>query len=215
MKEDMRGLFYVVKGSYKKDNDPDGICVSGYDPTNLNTREWYQVKDCYTHTTLCCGQDLDTVLESISKQIIKWNSLKKYLKHICTSMRIDYRERCTNAGVLLCAEDIYNRCKNMRCEESGESKMVNIEKKVYLLFGDHFKNLVTLQEDKAYKVLGDSTPKNKLKSAEKKSKFKPVIKQDSTPTTITTPPKHSTLKKVTPKLKPSTKPSLLKCKNKK
>ena len=68
MKEDMRGLFFIVKGQYRKDNDPDGVCISGYDPNSPNTEEWYQVKDHITFHTFACGSDLNKVAHGVYTQ---------------------------------------------------------------------------------------------------------------------------------------------------
>lgn len=91
MSEDMRGLFFIVKGQYEKGVKPSFInsvsgnemSVGGYDPENKNTQEWYRLMDRKTYTTLCCSGDLDNVLRGVYKYIKKFKGdTKKYLEFL-------------------------------------------------------------------------------------------------------------------------------------
>ena len=91
MKDDMRGLFFIVKGQYRKGVAPsymsevtDSVThIGGYDPNSVDTTEWYMLRDNKTFNCVSCGSDLNKVLESLDKVIRRHKgSVKRYLKSV-------------------------------------------------------------------------------------------------------------------------------------
>lgn len=178
MKDDMRGLFFIVKGQYSKGARPSVVNTSGdvsylggYDPLSDDTKEWYQVIDNTTFNCVACGGDLDSVLRSLSNLIKKHKgSLKRYLKFM----------KHYSTGVSPSMREFY--------------------KHLYEEYGDFFNDLVCEVVENTYIELVEERPVNKSKRLLAKNK---IHKEDLEMNTKKedTPVETLTLKKVKPKVK--------------
>lgn len=150
MYDDMRGLFFIVKGQYEKGVKPSFInevsdnesFIGGYDPENKNTQEWYRLMDRKTYTTLCCSGDLDNVLRGVYKYIKKFKgNTKKYLEFL------DGLDNPFLSPTMRC---MYEHIDN--------------------LFGDYFSDEVRKMEDLAFNELHEE--KTVIKSRKLVSKYR-------------------------------------------
>ena len=195
MKEDMRGLFYIVKGQYRKDKDPDGVSVSGYDPTSPGTPEWYQLKDRICFHTLACGSDLNKVVHGVYTQIKKWKTAERYFKHVCSVTSDDYYQLHYKGQKPLTPEQRSKRAEG-RCPRVSPPMKV-LEGKIYECFGDYYSDLVEEMEDLAYTELKGQTPFKKSTKLVKKTKslVAPEMETPTPPKSLvkSTPPTHKVL----------------------
>lgn len=77
----MRGLFFVIKGQYRRDKSGDDTI--GYDPFNPDTSEWYMLVDNKTFTCVSCGSDLKKVLQGVYKSIKRHKGdANKYFRQV-------------------------------------------------------------------------------------------------------------------------------------
>ena len=147
MKEEMRGLFYIVKGHYRKNvgdsftnSENDSVMyLGGYDPYENNTPEWYMLMDCNTHQCLSCGSDYEKVLRGVYN-VIRRNKgvMKKYLK---------YRTQAPKISPV----------------------MENLYEHLYEEFGDYFNDDIREMEDLAYYDLQEDKPFRRAKKLVKTS----------------------------------------------
>lgn len=175
--EDMRNLFFIIKGGYVKGVEPkftntkgDEIYIGGYDPYSEDTEEWYMLVDNQTYSVMSCGEDFNTVLQGVYNTIRHFKgSLKKYLKHT--------------------AEYSHTQSKSA----------VEIYKRVGDEYGDYYEDLITKMEDLAYDSLREEKTLHKSRMLVSKHKKDMVVEMKHTPE------KHTeetlTLKKVKPKVK--------------
>lgn len=174
MSDDMRGLFFIVKGQYERRKGKsfvnratgDTNHIGGYDPYSDTTPEWYMLVDTKTYTCVMCGTKLDKIVRGVYTIIKKYKGdAKRYFKNV-----ID-----TSAG--------YPKVSPMmRC----------LYEEVYNEYGDYFRDKVREMEDLAYKELVEETPVHKTRKivAKGKSSLTPVE---------TTPVEKKTMEDMTPK----------------
>lgn len=128
--EDLRGLFFIVKGQYRHHIGPTFYnsaseteqCLGGYNPEDTNTKEWYMLMDNVDYHCICCGADFEEVLRGVYSVIKRYKTKERYLHTI--------RERSVSAKV----------SKPMRC----------LYKAVYDTYGDYYLEEIKEMEDKAY-----------------------------------------------------------------
>jgi len=135
MKEDMRGLFFIVKGQYCRNkghkflNEASGDYnhTGGYDPEDPETPKWYMLVERETYTTLNCGSDLNKVLAGVYRYITRYKTKDKYLKMLRS------------------------------LEYSGAPSPIHkrLQQEIDKDFSWYFEDLVAEQEDKAYADVHD------------------------------------------------------------
>ena len=205
MKEDMRGLFFIVKGRHDiggKCDDEDGINIKGYNPFDPNTDEWYMVMDKETFYCFACGSDLKKVLKGVRTFITKFKTRKRYFKHVCEVTSEDYYEVHYLGHSPLTPEQVSKKVVG-RCPRVSPA-MKKVYKKVYDTYGDYYREEIEEQEDLAYEELKGDTPFNKTKKLVKKTKR--VGLKTNTETTHEDTPKKRTLKKTSEKTSTPTAP---------
>lgn len=79
--QELKEVFFIVKGQYRPDKDEDGVSVSGYDPSNKDTVEWYRVIDNVKYNTIFCGSDYTKALVAIERVIKKCKTLDRYIRN--------------------------------------------------------------------------------------------------------------------------------------
>lgn len=91
MKTDMKGVFFIVKGQYRRRgevfyNDVSGEknYLGGYDPESEDTVEWYMLLDNITFNTWASGCDLNKILLCARKYIKKYVSRDRFLASLDT-----------------------------------------------------------------------------------------------------------------------------------
>lgn len=150
--EDLRGVFFIVKGQYRRNcgqsfvNEATGDVnhLGGYDPTSEDTSEWYMVLDNITFNSVCCGGDFDKIVRSIGNVIKRYKTKARYLKEL--------RER-----------DVRSKVSNpMRC----------LHQAIYNTYGDFYSDYIEEQEDLAYGDAVFKTPLQRTKDIKKKTKVK-------------------------------------------
>lgn len=175
--DDMRGLFFIIKGQFRKGAEPSFInkvsgdvsWIGGYDPNRDTTEEWYMLMDCKTFNCLACGSDLNKVLRGVRTAINKYKGVaKKYFKHISDTTSDDYYEThylgrtpLSHEGRLKKAE---GRCPRvspiMRC----------LYEQIYSEYGDYYRDEIEEMEDLAYSDLREEKPIHKSKKLMAKTK---------------------------------------------
>ena len=189
--QDMRGLFYIVKGQYKP-NKRDTLNTEGYEPDNPSTVEWYQLRDCKTHHCIACGSNFNKVLKGVYTAITKYKVAKVYFKYVDDTTTEDYY-RTHYLG-----KPPYTPEERTKRGEDGRSARVSPEMKVlfdkvYEDYGDYYREYIIEMEDEAYKYLASQTPIGKTKKIMAKTKrpSTPPRKTPPTPVETPTPPKKS------------------------
>ena len=175
MREDMRGLFFIVKGQYRKGVEPsfvntvsEGVqYIGGFDPYSDDTEEWYKLMDCETFACHCCGGSLEKVLKGVYNVITSYKgNAKAYFKAIS--------EAPSTSPLMKCLwEEVYNE------------------------FGHYYSDEVREMEDLAYSDIKEDNPFNKTRKLVSKNKIKlgaveNTTKEEKVMETNTTP------KKITP-----------------
>lgn len=213
MSDDMRGLFFIVMGQYRKGVEPSYMnrvsgevgYIGGYDPRNENTERWYQLMDCKTFTTIACGSDLKKVVRGVYTCIMRYKGVaKRYFKHVSDTSSDDYYEVHYLHHAPLDSDRRAKKAEG-RCPRTSPI-MQELYKEIYSAYGDYFSDLVQEMEDKAYSELVDEKPVNKSRKILQRARkgLKPVVtpvKED------TTPPVKRPLKKV--EKKEDTTPTLI------
>lgn len=202
----MRGLFFIVKGQYKKGVAPsfnnrvsnDTSWIGGYDPSGDDTEEWYMLLDCKTFHCVACGGDYDKVLRGVYTTIKKHKGLaKKYFKHVSDTTSDDFYEvhylghRPLDGGER--AKKAVGRCPRV------SPVMQELYKHIYDEFGDYYSEDIKRLEDLAYEDLVEEKPINKTRKLVSKNKLKvSVVNKETHKEEVSETP---TPKKVTTKVK--------------
>ena len=196
MLQDMRGLFFVIKGQYRKGVEPsfhntargDVSYIGGYDPTSPHTEEWYMVLDSKTYYCISCGGDLNRVLRGVYNTIRKCKGVaKKYFRSVSQVTSDDYYEVTYLGRRPLTPEE---RMKKAVGKCPRVSPMMRcVYEKVYEEYGDHFRDLIEEVEDLAYKDIKEDTPLNKSRKIMSKHKKTLVIEPKKEVTPIEPPRK--------------------------
>lgn len=184
MKEDMRGLFFLVKGQYRK-QEPcftnevtgDKTYIGGYDPESENTNEWYMVMDNKTFHCIACGSNKEKVLNSVHSVIVRYKGeAKLYFHHVSKVTSDDYYETHYLGHKELTPDKRAKKAEG-RCPRVSPA-MRCLYEKVLEEYGDYYSDEVECLEDKAYESLKENTPlkrSKRLVSKTKKSLNKKVL----------------------------------------
>lgn len=150
MSEDMRGLFFIVKGQYRKGLEPSFVnpisegtqYIGGFDPYSDDTEEWYKLMDCKTFTCHCCSGSLEKVLKGVYNVITSYKgNAKNYFKAIS--------EAPSTSPIMRCLwEEVYNE------------------------FGHYYSDEIEEMEDLAYNDIREEKPLNKARKLVSKNKTK-------------------------------------------
>lgn len=206
MKEDMRGLFYIVKGQYKKDNEE--LSVSGYDPCADDTVEWYRLLDKKTHFCLCCGRDLESVVRGVYHTIKRYKTAERYFKFVCSITSEDYYEVHYLGHAPLTLEQRNKKVVGRSPRVSP--KMFELEEKILECYGDFYEDYIEEMEDLAYQELKEDTPFRKTRSLVKKVRSLPTLEEDSSEERLVRSEKGATPKRSLKKSQSLRKPKLRK-----
>ena len=173
MDDNMRGLFFIVKGQYKKSARPsvvnsvskDTMWLGGYDPYNADTEEWYMLMDNKTFHCVMCGSDLKKVLQGVYDLIIRYDGVaKKYFKHVSSTTSDDYYETHYLGHQPLTHDQRVKKAEG-RCPRVSPV-MRCLYESVFKEYGDFYIEEVEEMENKAY---------NDLKTKETPKKTKKLI----------------------------------------
>lgn len=175
-KEDMRDLFTIQKGQYKKDNSPDDICVSGYDPNNSNTNEWYQVCDTVVWYTFYAGSSYAKALEAVKRCIKQFRDREEYFKYVCEITSEDYYGVHYLHQAPLSDDSRASKACDGRCPRTSPSTKA-LRQKIYDTYGEFYRDALVEIEDEAYEELKRDTLLNNTS--------KKLIKRKSESTTPT------------------------------
>ena len=176
MKDEMRDIFFIIKGQHKKGVEPsvkdnttgDVTYIGGYDPYSDDTAEWYQLVDNITYNTICCGSDLDKVLRGVYTTIKHFKgSVKKYVKYVEKS------------------------------DTKTSKVMVVLKKHIYNEYGEYYEEDIKRMEDLAYNDMKEEKPvfKNRKLMTKVKTNTSMVLEETPNKKVTETP----TPKKVMPK----------------
>ena len=188
-KEDLRGVFFIIKGQYKHHSAPtfynreteEEQCLGGYNPEDKNTSEWYMVMDRKEYNCIACGSSLEKVKESIYIAIRKHKTLDRYrevLRKLPKSQKVSKPMRCLYEAV----------------EET---------------YGYYFEDEVREMEDKAYNSGVFKTPLQRTQEMKKRNTVTKLKKATPKPKVGSkSATKGNTLKKKGNTLRPRRKLSL-------
>lgn len=173
----MRGLFFIVKGQYRKDVAPSYInkvtnnvgYIGGYDPYSDNTEKWYMLIDCKTFHCISCGSDFNKVLKGVYNTIVKHKGVaKRYFKHISDTTSDDYYETHYLGHRPLTPEQRAKKAEG-RCPRVSPT-MRSLYEAVYKEYGDYYSEEVQEMEDLAYNDLVEERPYNKSRKLVSKTR---------------------------------------------
>ena len=187
MSEDMRGLFFIVKGQYRRGVEPsfknsvsgDVSFIGGYDPFRDDTENWYMLMDKNSFNCISCGQDLNKVLKAVHTIIVKHKgSAKSYYKYLSATTTDDYYEVHYLGKAPLTHDQRVKKAEG-RCPRVSPV-MRELYRNIYEEFGDYYEDEIGEMEDLAYSELvekrKESKPINKAKKRLAKVKpQKPVM----------------------------------------
>lgn len=186
--ESMKGLFYIVKGHYKKVLPTVVIRgetkhIGGYDPYSDNTQEWYRVLDCVTYHCIYSGASLDRALETIKNTVKHFkNSRRKYFKMVCDVTSEDYYETHYLGRPSLTEQQRRKKAEG-RCPRVSPV-MKEFEEKIRVEYSEFFSRQVEDVEEEALEELRNDTPlKRSQKRFRKIGKGTPVNTPQETPAT--------------------------------
>ena len=183
MSDDMRDMFFIVKGQYRKGVAPsfvnnvsgDVSWVGGYDPYSDDTEEWYMVLDNKTFHCVACGGTLKKVLDSVYNVIVKHKGdAKRYFKYLSTITSEDYYETHYLGRRPLTHEERVKKAEG-RCPRVSPI-MRCLYENIYKEYGDYFSDEVKEVVERAYQDLEDRKPHNKARKLVSKTKAKGVVK---------------------------------------
>ena len=199
MKDDMRGLFFIVKGQYSKGVEPSFLnkaknevsYIGGYDPYNDETPEWYMLLDKNTFHCIACGGDFNKVLKGVYTTIKKYKGVaKSYFRHISSITSDDYYETHYLGRTPLTHEQRVKKAEG-RCPRVSPV-MMEIYQQVYNEFGDYYEEEIKEMEERAYSEIKDQTPFKKAKKLRSMTK--------SIKTHVETPKEEVKDSQITPRL---------------
>lgn len=158
--EDLRGVFFIVKGQYKRNcgksfiNNYTGDVnhLGGYDPTSEDTVEWYMVLDRVDYHCVYCGSSFEKAKNSIYNTIKNYRTLNRYKK------RLGEKDKSQRVS------------KPMRC----------LYMELYNTYGDFYSDCIEEQEDLAYGDVVFKTPLQRTKDIKKKTTVKRLVTQNTT-----------------------------------
>ena len=191
MNDTMRGLFFIIKGQYRRGAEPhfrnevsgDNTYIGGYNPFDPGTGEWYMLMDNRTYHCIACGSDLRKVLGGVYNAIMKHKGVaKNYFKRVSETTSDDYYEVHYLGQPPLNHEQRVAKAEG-RCPRVSPA-MRCLYEKVYEEFGDYYMDEVVEMEDKAYNDLKGVSVTN-TKGKVKKPLFKTNSKGvEMTPNTV-------------------------------
>lgn len=169
MKEDMRGLFFIMKGKYKKvkpsfrnEVTGDTSFIGGYDPDSEDTEEWYMLVDNKTFHCVACGSSLKKVLDSVKSVIVRYKGdAKLYFRHVSKVTSDDYYETHYLGRKELTPDQRTKKAQG-RCPRVSPA-MRCLYEKIFEEYGDFFSEDIEDMENEAYQTLKDNTPLRKSK----------------------------------------------------
>lgn len=197
--ESLRGLFYIVKGQYRKVSpsvniDGETKFIGGFNPQNEDTYEWYRVLDNVTYHCICSGSNFDNCLESIRKMIKKHKTRKSYFRNVCKVTSEDYYEVHYLGHRPLTHEQRTKKAEG-RCPRTSPVQK-KFEEAVFNAYGDYYRDVIEEVEDEAYETVKNDKPVMKSRKRLKKLKTPEVVeKQEETP--VETPKTSLRIKKKT------------------
>lgn len=177
---DMRGLFTIVKGQYRKTapavvfEDKETRFIGGYDPTREETEEWYQLMDTQNFLTVICCGSLEKVLNGLYNLIVKYDN--------------DRQTYLSTHEVLIAYDDESGK-KTRRSKTNPISTELN--RKIYEHYGEYFEDMIKEVEDKAISDLAKKSTTTKKTIKKTKAEVPNSPKTD----VKTVQPKKSPLKK--------------------
>ena len=164
---DMRGLFFIVKGNYKRGLEPSFFnevtkgtnYLGGYDPEDENTEEWYMLLDNVTYMCNSASSDFDKVVRCAYTLIKRHKgNLDKYVREMNSIRKVSASMRC-------------------------------IYEEVYKHYGDYFEAEIEEMEDLAYSELREERPIHKSRKLVAKTKPNTSVVMEKTEKVIDTTPK--------------------------
>lgn len=197
--DSMRGLFFIIKGKYMKNLEPsflnevtgDMSYIGGFNPCDDTTETWYRCVDRITFHCISCGSDLEKVVSSITRAIVKHKgSAKRYFKHVSDTTSEDYYETHYLGRTPLSDEQRSKKAEGRCPRVSPATKCM--EKAIYEEWGDYYEEEIAEAEDRGYDLLKENTLVNRSRKLFKRTS---VVTLPETPKT---PEKVVPVKKKTP-----------------
>ncbi len=193
MSDDMRGLFFIVKGQYRKSvgtsfvNKVSGDVsyTGGYDPERGDTDEWYMLLDSKTYHCIACGSDFNKVLGGVRTVIKRHKGVaRNYFKHVSSITSDDYYETHYLGRPPLTHDQRVKKAEG-RCPRVSPI-MRDLYDHIYSEFGHYYSDEVSEMEDLAYSDLVEDRPYNKARRIMSKTKtpkktIKMTKKEEETP----------------------------------
>lgn len=188
--ESLKGLFYIVKGQYRRTSpsvviDGETKHIGGYDPDNEDTSEWYRVLDCVTYHCICAGSSFDKCLEAIRRMIVHHKTRKSYFRYVCKVTSEDYYEVHYLGHRPLNHEQRTKKAEG-RCPRTSPAQK-KLEEAVFNAYGDYYRDVIEEVEDEAYEDIKNDKPMMKSKKRFKKLKTPETVEKEETP--VETPKK--------------------------
>lgn len=175
IKEDLRGLFFIIKGNYKnvapKVACGDGIerFIGGYNPTD--SEDWYIVLDTETFFCSYAGGNYERALEVIYNQIVYFKSRKRYFKWVSEHTSEDYYFIHYLGRAPFSKDEHMKRCEGRVPRVSVPQK--HLYRAIYNEYGHYFDDDIQIKEDDAHDVIQDKLQKSK--GVKPKIKLKPSL----------------------------------------
>lgn len=163
--DDMRDLFFIIKGQYRKGATPkvtnrltgNDVFLGGYDPEDENTIEWYMLLDRKTFRCCVCSNDINKCLAGVKNIIIRYKGVgKNYFKHISKTTSDDYYEVHYLGHKPMTSMEREKKSKNKYPRVSPIMRCVYEE--IDKHYGHYYRDLISEAEEEAYEVLKGEKP---------------------------------------------------------
>lgn len=163
--ESMKGLFFIMKGQYRK-KEPFVVCedretraIGGYDPEDEDTNEWYMVYDNVVFHCIHASGNLDKAVEAIETCIKKHKTRKSYFHMVCKYTSEDYYETHYLHHAPLNHDQRTKKAEG-RCPRTSPA-MKSLYSEVFREYGDYYEDLIREAEESAYRAIKADKPLNK------------------------------------------------------
>lgn len=192
-KEDMRGMFFILKGQYNAKQGMESL-----DPENENTEEWYEAMDNVVFNTIACGSSLDKCVRAVETCIKKHGTREEYFRTLSEFTTEDYYQVHYKGQAPFTTEQLHDMMGNgMRARTSPATK--ELMKEAYDRYGYEYEELIAEAEDRAYQSTRFSTPLQRTQKIALKRTEKTIQPRKDTKPISDNPKEEKTLKKTNKK----------------
>lgn len=154
--EELYDTFFVIKGQFSSQkyspknvtSDTSEICIDGFNPSDPNCSNWFQIRDRNSFFCIYCGSDLKRGLEVLENNVRRLKTKHNYYKMVAKLTNDDYY-RINYLGLKPFSEDQLLKNVIGKCPRTSPS-MSKLFAQIYFSFSTHFYDDVEFAVRKGY-----------------------------------------------------------------